>query len=92
MAGTDYCVGIGPRLGVNGRPLRIQDCRRNGAPGQRIFIIDDNHIALQNGPSQYADVALVQRSERMSDYNLVSIKKSSFVRLPHVPSHLLRQV
>jgi hypothetical protein len=54
--GTDLCVEFGPGLGRSGTPLRVQTCRSNGAPDQRLIITDDNHVALQNGPGQCADV------------------------------------
>ncbi|KAI5450096.1 hypothetical protein NCC49_003723 [Naganishia albida] len=56
VANTNYCVEFGPGLGVSGRPLRLQECRKNGAPGQQLFITDDHHIALERGPGQCADV------------------------------------
>ncbi|KAJ9092485.1 hypothetical protein QFC20_005949 [Naganishia adeliensis] len=56
LLNTSLCVEFGPGLGRNGTPLRLQNCRGRGAPGQRLFITDDNHIALQNGPGQCADV------------------------------------
>lgn len=56
LLNTSLCVEFGPGLGRNGTPLRLQQCRGKGAPGQRLFITDDNHIALQNGPGQCADV------------------------------------
>ncbi|KAI5451507.1 hypothetical protein NCC49_001810 [Naganishia albida] len=56
IADTNYCVEFGPGLGVNGRPLKLQECRKNGAPGQQLFITDDHHIALERGPGRCADV------------------------------------
>ncbi|KAI5449833.1 hypothetical protein NCC49_004044 [Naganishia albida] len=60
VSGTDLCVEFGPGLGRNGTPLRLQTCRRNGAPGQRLFVTGDSHVALQNGPGQCADVSDAQ--------------------------------
>lgn len=56
LAETNLCVEFGPGLGRNGTPLRLQECRSNGAPGQRLFITDDDHVALRQGPGQCADV------------------------------------
>lgn len=57
VSGTNLCVEFGPGLGRNGTPLRLQNCRSNGAPGQRLFInTADGHISLENGPGQCADV------------------------------------
>ncbi|KAJ9092700.1 hypothetical protein QFC20_007301 [Naganishia adeliensis] len=56
LANTELCVEFGPGLRKNGRPLHVEKCRAKGAPGQRLFITEDNHIALENGPGQCADV------------------------------------
>jgi hypothetical protein len=56
VSGTDLCVEFGPGLGRNGTPLRVQTCRANGAPGQRLVVTGDAHVALLNGPGQCADV------------------------------------
>lgn len=72
VSGTNLCVEFGPGLGVNGRPLRVQNCRSNGAPGQRLFITDDNHIALQNGPGQCADVTDGGESAQLQSWRCAS--------------------
>lgn len=55
LADTDLCVDF-PSQGKNGEHLRIETCRAKGAPGQQLFITDDDHIALKKGPGQCADV------------------------------------
>ena len=62
VAGTNLCVEFGPGLGRDGTPIRVQTCRRNGAPGQRLYITDDAHVALQNGPGKCVDVTNAARS------------------------------
>jgi hypothetical protein len=60
VSSTNLCVEFGPGLGRNGTPLRVQTCRSNGAPGQRLFITEDAHVALRNGPGRCADVTDAQ--------------------------------
>lgn len=83
VADTNFCVEFGPGLGVNGRPLRIQTCRQNGAPGQRLFITDDNHVALQNGPGQCADVTDGGDSAQLQSWrcDADNINQVSYLRL-----------
>jgi hypothetical protein len=87
VAGTNLCVEIGPGLGANGRPIRIQTCRRNGAPGQRLIIdsADERNIRirLQNGPNQCVDAtgggesAQLQSWRCASDYNINQVSWSA---------------
>jgi hypothetical protein len=56
LNGTDLCVDFGSKLDCDGTPLSLQKCRAKGAPGQRLFITEDRHISLLNGPGRCADV------------------------------------
>jgi hypothetical protein len=55
LAGTDLCVNF-PTQGKNGDRPDVKTCRAEGAPGQKLFITTDDHIALEKGPGQCADV------------------------------------
>lgn len=56
LSNTDLCAEFGPELGKNFTPLRLDKCCEKGAPGQRLFITADNHIALEGARGQCADV------------------------------------
>lgn len=55
LANTDLCVEFSSGRGANGHPLRIQNCRSKGPPGQRL-VVDGDRIRLQKGPGLCADV------------------------------------
>ncbi|KAJ9113597.1 hypothetical protein QFC20_001949 [Naganishia adeliensis] len=55
LANTDLCVEFSSGRGANGHPLRIQNCRSKGPPGQQL-VVDGDRIRLQKGPGLYADV------------------------------------
>lgn len=52
---TEYCIDFGSNLGSNGQELKIWQCY-DGLPAQQLYITDDNHIAVENGPGQCVDV------------------------------------
>ncbi|KAJ9107986.1 hypothetical protein QFC20_003671 [Naganishia adeliensis] len=52
---TDYCIDFGTNLGSNGQTLYIWQAYE-GLPAQQLYITDDNHIAVENGPGQCVDV------------------------------------
>lgn len=55
LTDIDYCIDFGSNLGTNGQRLKIWQ-RYEGLPAQQLYITDDNHIAVENGPGQCADV------------------------------------
>ena len=52
---TRYCIDFGTNLGSNGQTLYIWQAYE-GLPAQQLFITDDKHIAVENGPGQCVDV------------------------------------
>ncbi|KAJ9107978.1 hypothetical protein QFC20_003663 [Naganishia adeliensis] len=52
---TEYCIDFNSNLGSNGQQLKIWQAQR-GLPAQQLYITDDNHIAVENGPGQCVDV------------------------------------
>jgi hypothetical protein len=52
---VEQCIDFGTNLGANGQPLKIWQ-RYEGLPQQQLYITDDNHIAVANGPGNCADV------------------------------------
>lgn len=56
LTNTDLCVEFGPGLGKSGTPLKLEKCRTKGAPGQRLSFTEDNHVTVEKGPGQCADV------------------------------------
>lgn len=55
LTDTDFCVDFGSNLGANGQRLKIWQ-RYEGLAAQQLYITDDNHIAVENGPGRCADV------------------------------------
>jgi hypothetical protein len=55
LTDTNYCIDFGSNLGTNGQALKIWQ-QYQGLPAQSLYITDDNHIAVENGPGQCADV------------------------------------
>jgi hypothetical protein len=51
---TEYCIDFGTNLGSNGQTLYIWQAQDVAA--QRLYITEDKHIAVENGPGQCVDV------------------------------------
>jgi hypothetical protein len=49
-----YCIDFGTNLGADGQTLYIWQAY--DVPQQQLYITDDAHIAVENGPGQCADV------------------------------------
>lgn len=52
---VEQCIDFGTNLGANGQALKIWQ-RYEGLPQQQLYITEDNHIAVANGPGNCADV------------------------------------
>ena len=65
---TEYCLDFGTNLGSNGQPLKIW--QSYDIPAQRLYITDDNHIAVENGPGQCVDVQAESSPEPSRPYGL----------------------
>lgn len=95
------CVDFGDNP-TDGGTIRINPCVDN-APGQNLFITDDLHIAVENGPGQCLDVQAESGIQPIRPYgavksvqswscvfgneNQVSRKESSRRGLTHVFSY-----
>ncbi|KAI5448933.1 hypothetical protein NCC49_005756 [Naganishia albida] len=51
---TQYCIDFGTNLGADGQTLYIWQAY--DVPQQQLYITDDNHIAVENGPGFCVDV------------------------------------
>lgn len=51
---TEYCIDFGTNLGSNGQTLYIWQAY--DVPQQQLYITDDDHIAVENGPGNCVDV------------------------------------
>ncbi|KAI5451079.1 hypothetical protein NCC49_001957 [Naganishia albida] len=95
LSNTDLCVEFGPGLGKNGTPLRLDKCCEKGAPGQRLFITADNHIALEGARGQCADVkdgAVVDGMGKLQTWRCSAdnINQIFFGKLPKVVFNTVR--
>ncbi|KAJ9107973.1 hypothetical protein QFC20_003658 [Naganishia adeliensis] len=72
--GQDFCVDFGNNLGTNEADLTIQASADN-PPGQQLYITDDNHIAVGNGPGQCANVR-AESGEPIPPYGIQKILQS----------------
>ncbi|GHJ84565.1 hypothetical protein NliqN6_0967 [Naganishia liquefaciens] len=68
------CVDFGDDS-TNGGTIRINACSDN-APGQRLFITDDLHIAVENGPGQCLDVKAESGLQPIKPYGAVKSVQS----------------
>lgn len=66
---TEYCIDFGTNLGANGQSLKIWQCY-DGLPQQQLYITDDAHIAVENGPGQCADVRAESGPEPVKPYGV----------------------
>lgn len=55
LTDTDFCIDFGSNLGANGQSLKIWQ-KYEDLPAQQLFVTEDNHIAVENGPGQCANV------------------------------------
>jgi hypothetical protein len=54
----------------NGSPITIAACNDN-APGQNLYITDDFHIAVENGPGQCMDVVADSGIQNVKPYGIL---------------------
>jgi hypothetical protein len=88
VAGTNLCIEFGPGLGANGRPLRVQNCRSNGAPGQRLILAGspgEVHIRLAHGPDQCASVAGAGETTQLQSQRCASGDRNQVGELRQLP-------
>lgn len=52
---TEYCLDFDTNLGANGQRLKIWQ-RYEGLAAQQLYITDDAHVAVENGPGFCVDV------------------------------------
>lgn len=67
--GEVSCVDFGDNP-TNGSPIRLASCVDN-APGQNLYITDDLHIAVENGPGQCLDVQAESGTRPTAPYGSV---------------------
>lgn len=68
------CVDFGDNP-TNGGTIRINPCVDN-APGQNLYITDDLHIAVENGPGQCLDVQAESGLQPIKPYGAVKSVQS----------------
>ena len=68
------CVDFGDNP-TNGGTIRISPCVDN-APGQNLYITDDLHIAVENGPGQCLDVQAESGLQPIKPYGAVKSVQS----------------
>jgi hypothetical protein len=81
--GEVFCVDFGSP--TNGSPITIATCDAN-APGQKLSITDDLHIAVENGPGQCMDVRAESVELPVKPYGLLKEVQSWEVRVPRCPA------
>ncbi|GHJ84556.1 hypothetical protein NliqN6_0958 [Naganishia liquefaciens] len=64
---TPFCIDFGTNLGSNGQYAKIWQCYE-GLAAQSLYITDDNHIAVENGPGQCLDVQAESSSDTSGPY------------------------
>jgi hypothetical protein len=81
--GEVSCVDFGNTS--NGSPITIAACDVN-APGQKLYITDDFHIAVENGPGQCMDVQAESGIQPIRPYGILKSVQSWQVRFPCCPA------
>jgi hypothetical protein len=81
--GEVSCVDFGNPS--NGSPITIAACDAN-APGQKLYITDDLHIAVENGPGQCMDVQAESGIQPIAPYGILKSVQSWEVCIPRLPA------
>jgi hypothetical protein len=79
-----FCVDFGNNPSNNGR-ITIATCDDN-APGQKLYITDDLHIAVENGPGQCLDIQSDSGIQNVKPYGILKSAQSYQVRIPRRPA------